>query len=222
MALSKKQKKVVSEIKKVAESRYGEPKQRKVRPPLDQLVQSVLWRYTSIRRGTRGLRELKRTFVDWNEVRVSTVKETAAAMSNAQWAEDASAHIKKIIDGVFELRNVTTLDFLEDMTQAQAKTFLRSVQGVTRDLADELLLFNFDAKKLPLDDDGTRMAYRMGFLEDAKGTKKNQRAFREIWGREYFVGVTMFMHDHARDVCCPENPQHDKCPLKNVCPRVGV
>ncbi len=222
MSESADQKKIVATIKDVISSKYGEPKRRKVRPPLDQLIQSVLWRYTGVKSGVRTFRKLHRAFVDWNEMRISTVSEIASAISTASWTYDCADHLRQILENLFQLRNVVNMDFLDDFTQPEATTFLRSLQGVTRDLADEVLLFNYGYNKLPLTENGTRMCYRMGLIEKNTPTLKNQRALMDIWDREYYIGFTLFLHDYAADVCRADKPRHSKCPLEKLCPRVGV
>ncbi len=219
---AKQRKELAERIREVIADKYDEPKRRKVRPPLDQLVQGVLWRYTVVKSGIRSFRSLKRHFVDWNELRVSTVVEIASAMSTAAWAYECAGHLKQIMQALFNLRNVVKMDFLDDFTQSEARTFLRSLQGVTRDLADEVLLFNYGTGKIPLSDHASRMCFRMGLIEKTTTILKNQRALAEVLDEDYHVGFTLFLHDHARDVCCEKKPKHANCPMQKLCPKVGV
>lgn len=222
MLSAKKRRAVAKKIEKVVQDKYGEPKRRKVRPAIDHMVQSILWRYTSVRRGTRALRQLKRTVVDWNEVRVSPVVEIASTMANTDWAEIAAQHIKKVLESIFELRNVVDLEFLHELTTAQARAFLQSIHEVPRDLADEVLLFGLEADLLPVGDDTARMCFRLGLIKNNRATLKNQKALMKLWSPEYYVGVTLFFHDHAAEVCLPVDPAHSDCPLKRLCPKEGL
>jgi len=222
LASKDNQKKFIKTVRKVLSDKYGEPKRRKERPPLDQLVQSLLWRYTLVKSGVRSFRSLKRHFVDWNEVRISTVAEISSAMSSAAWSRDCSVHLKEILQNLYHLRNVVKLDFLDDLTQPEATTFLRSLKGVSRDLADEVLLFNYGAKKIPLNADGARMCFRMGLFERDSASLKNQRVLADLLDEELHVGFTLFLHDHSRNICDSRRPKHKKCPMNDFCPREGL
>jgi len=213
---------IASEIASAAKARYGELKRRKVRPPLDQLIQSVLWRHTSVRRGTRALRELKRNFVDWNEVRVSSIGEISGVMSAAGWAKPSAERIRRILSSLFVARNVVSLDFLSELTAAQARAFLQSLQEVTRDLADEVLLFSLQADVLPLSQETAVMCYRLGLIRNERATLQNQRALMALWDRGLYPAVTLFFVDYARSVCRPDKPRHSACPVGALCPKVGI
>lgn len=222
MVSAKKKKEIAEEIAEYAIDKYGDPTRRKVRPPLDQLIQSALWRYTSVRRGTRALRQLKRTFVDWNEVRVSPPVEIASAMATTDWATTAAEHIKKILESLFDLRNVVSLGFLDELTTAQARTFLRSLQEVPRDLADEVLLFSIDAKTFPINIHTARMAYRLGLVKNPRATQTNQRSLMKLWDKDDYVAVDQLFVDNAREICSESEPRHKKCPVESICPKKGL
>jgi len=218
----KKRHQVCERIASIGRSRYGDLSRRKIRPPLDQLVLSTLWRYTSVRRGTRALRQLKRVFVDWNEVRISPAGEVAAAISTAAWAPLAAEHIKKILDSLLETRNVVSLEFLSEFTPAQARAFLQSLQGVSRDLADEVHLLSLRRAVLPLSDDAARMSYRLGLICSERPTLDNQRVLSHLWKPKLYPSVALFFNDFARDVCRRIDPLHETCPLKDLCPEARL
>mgnify|MGYP006296424147 CR=1 FL=1 len=221
MSPSKKEE-IASRIESEAVSRYGDPTRRKVRPPLDQLVESLLWRYTSIRRGTRALRQLKRAFADWNEVRVSHLEEISSAMASTEWATQSAAQVKRMLETLFDLRSEMSLEFLQDLTRAQGRAFLQSLQGVTSDLADEVLLFSTDANLMPVNEDIARMAYRLGLVPNSRVTKKNQQRLGKLWDGEAYPAVCQFFLDHAPSVCTEEEPDHEECVLEELCPKEGL
>lgn len=222
MLTEPKKKEMLAEIQKVVAKKYDKKDVGKKRPPLDQLLLSILWRYTRVKSGFRLCKKLRRYFVDWNEMRVSTVSEIASALSTADWSFECAAHMKKVLESLFHMRNVVALDFLEDFPQADAMTFLRSLDNVERDLADELMLFNFDANKLPLTDAGARMSFRMGLIEKESATLKNQRALMDLMDKEGYIVFTIFMHDHAEEICKENKPKHDKCPVDMLCQKNDV
>jgi len=213
----KRQSKRGAELIRSAIEKHGELKNRKPRPPLDQLVLSVFYHLTSVRRATRALSELRRAFVDWNEVRVSHPAEVAAALSSAPWAREGAERIVWLLGGLYQLYNRTNLDFLGELTPTQARSCLESLPLVRRDLADEVLLLSLAVDVLPCSSAVGRMCHRLGLLDNPRPTLRNQRALAKVLDHTYFPTLHLFFCDYAEDVCLPENPLCDKCPVAHLC-----
>ncbi len=192
MLSEKARRKQAQRITELAVERFGELKGRKKRPPLNQLILSIFYHLTSVRRATRALRQLKRTFVDWNEVRVSHAVEVSGALSSAQWARVGAERVLWVLRELNEAYHRTDLDFLEKLTPAQARSCLKSLPTVPRDLADEVLLLSLDIPVFPLSADTARMCYRLGLLENDRPTVKNQRALERLFTEELYVPVHLF------------------------------
>jgi len=218
----KKRRALAKKLSRLAKSKYGELKRRKIRLPLDQLALSILCRYTSTRRATRALSQFKRAFVDWNEVRISPVGEIAAALSGTEWAKLAAARIVEVTQALFEARNEVSLDFLEELTTTQARTFLQGLPGVTRDLADEVLLFSRRVSVLPLSAGAASICYRLGLIRTERPTLENQKSLMEIWPEEHYASVTLLLVDYAKSVCRSAGARCRECGMKSVCPKVDV
>jgi endonuclease-3 len=216
--LSKKERtRRAARLIRVAIDKHGELKNRKERPPLDQLVLSVFYHLTSVRRATRALSELKHAFVDWNEVRVSHPAEVAAALSSASWAREGAERVVWLLGGLYQLYNRTNLNFLSELTPTQARSCLESLPLVRRELADEVLLLSLAVDVLPCSAAVGRMCHRLGLLDNPRPTLKNQRALAKTFDRAYFPTLHMFFCDYAEDVCLPEDPLCDRCPLAALC-----
>jgi endonuclease III len=191
---------------------------RKSRPPLNQLILSLLYHLTSVRRATRALRALKRSFVDWNELRISHPCEVAAVISSAAWARDAAEQIIWLLREVYEVHNSTCLDFLQELTGPQARSCLQSLPPVDRSLADEVLLLSLGHPVLPLTPAAARMCFRLGLLDNPRPTLKNQRALAKLFEEEHFPAVHLFFCDIAESVCLPDDPLCGQCQMRRTCP----
>lgn len=202
----------------LAVDKHGELKGRKTRPPLNQLILSIFYHMTSVRRATRALRQLKRTFVDWNELRISHPSEVAGALSSARWARIGSERVLWALRELNDAYHRTSLDFLEELTPAQARSCLKGLPTVQRYLADEVLLLSLDVPVLPLSPATARMCHRCGLLENDRVTVKNQRSLMKLVDRDYYVPLHMFFCDAAERYCRAEAPKCDECPLDGDCP----
>ncbi len=192
-------------------------KNRKARPALNQLILSVLYHLTSVRRATRALSELRRAFVDWNEVRVSHPAEVAAAVSSAPWALEAADCVVWLLKEVYELYNRMDLGFLSDLTPTQARSCLESLPMVPRHLADEVLLLSLGVPVLPFSAATARMCYRLGLLENRRPTLKNQRMLESRFDEKYYPALHLFFCDYADKLCAADEPLCSECPLKRNC-----
>jgi len=200
-----------------AVAKFGELRTRKVRPPLDQLILSMLWHLTSVRRATRALREIMRSFVDWNEVRISHPVEVASVLSSARWAREAGERVVWLLRELYEAYNRTNLDFLLELTPPQARSCLSSLPMVQRSLADEVLLFSLRVPVLPCTPGAARMCHRLGILDNDRATLKNTRILAKMFEPDYYASVHLLFCDCAEKLCLPDEPLCDQCPMKPDC-----
>jgi endonuclease III len=215
----KARKKQADRLAQYAVRRYGRLKNRKLRSPLNQLVLSTFYRVTSVRRATRALGELQRRFVDWNEVRVSHPAEVAAVLSSASWAAEGAERLVWLLKELHEVRNSTNLDFLAELTPAQARTCLTRLSMVHRALADEVLLLSLGIAVLPCSAPAARMSHRLGLVDDDRPTLANQRALASLFEEHHYVPVHFVFCDFAEKLCLPDEPLCDRCPMNKACPQ---
>jgi len=184
---------------------------------MNQLILSVFYHLTSVRRATRALRELKRTFVDWNEVRVTHPAEVASALSSAPWAREGADRVVWLLRDVYELYNRTDMDFLGELTPTQARSCLKSLPMVAPRVADEVLLLSLGVDVLPCSDAAARMCHRLGLLENPRPTLKNQRALGKVFDKRYYTPLHFFFCDIAERACLTEEPACGECPMRKHC-----
>jgi endonuclease-3 len=214
---AKERKKRVQLIAEKAIDRFGELKGRKTRAPLNQLVLSMFYHATSVRQATRAFRSVKNNFADWNEVRVSHPAEVAAAVSSARWATEVAERLVWLLGELYDAYNRTNLDFIGELTPAQARSCLVRLPMVSRELADEVLLLSLDVPVLPFSPAVARMCHRLGLIENDRPTLKNQKALAKLFEEELYAPVHLFFCDHAEKHCLDEAPLCDKCPLSKAC-----
>ena len=217
MLAQKEIKKQAEKLARSAVSKYGDMKNRKARPPLEQLVMSIFCRRTSIGQATRALRELKRGFVDWNEVRVSHPAELASGLPATQWARVGAEQLVWLLRDLYERYSCTDLDFLAELTATQARSCLQSLPAVQRDMADEVLLMSLDVSVLPLTSAAARMCYRLGLIENDRPTLKNQRALSKLLDPECYASLHLFFCDYADRFCLSDEPLCADCPVTDHC-----
>jgi endonuclease III len=213
----KERKKRAARLTQCAIRKYGELRNRKPRPPISQLVLSMFYHVTSVRRATRALRELKRSFVDWNEVRVSHPAEVAAVLSSARWALEGAERVVWLLRELYQVYNRTNLDFLAELTPTQARSCLTRLQMVQRAVADEVLLLSLGVPVLPCSAAAARMCHRLGLLANDRPMVKNQRVLAGMFDEQYYPSILLFFCDYAEKLCLPDEPLCNRCPLEKTC-----
>lgn len=218
MLKQKDREKQIGKLAAHAVKKYGELRKRKVRPPLEQLLLSIFCQYASVRRATRALRQLKRNFVDWNEVRISSAGEVASVLSGAQWAVLSAERVKNVLADVFHTRNEVSLAPLAYLSPSQARAYLQSLPTVNRELADEVLMLSLRVPIFPCSADTVRMCHRLGLLPDARPTLKNQKILTEMFEPPLIPALHRLFCDSASTICRPEEPLCNKCIIARTCP----
>ena len=95
---------------------------------------------------------LKNEFVDWNEVRVSHLREIYALFNHRleYHPYEKAHHLREMLSQVFFLCNTMNLDFLWEQNVAEIHKFLQQVHGVDENFLGELLAYMYPREDIPL------------------------------------------------------------------------
>ncbi|MCD7896984.1 MAG: hypothetical protein LUG50_09980 [Planctomycetaceae bacterium] len=120
-----------------------------------------------------ALQTLRRSFVDWNEIRVARHQELARALGDKPWSEEAAITIRKEYNTFFEKRGLLDYEFLALGKPAESRRTLLQVLPRLGKGAAAILLYEFcPGASLPLSDEGLRQARRDGIV--GKSGDRNQ------------------------------------------------
>jgi endonuclease-3 len=98
---------------------------------------------------------------------------------------------------------------------------LITLPGVGRKSAGVILLHVFDRPAIIVDTHFGRVTRRLGFT----AAKDPARVERDVAGRlpeELWNAASMRLNYHGRRFCFARKPACDTCPVRDLCPRVGV
>lgn len=93
--------------------------------------------------------------------------------------------------------------------------------GVGRKSAGVILLHIHDHPAIIVDTHFGRVTRRLGF-SDAKDPGKIERDVATILPREHWNAASMRLNYHGRRYCYARKPACDTCPVRRLCPRIGV
>jgi len=192
-------------------------------PPRSVLEEFV---YAILREGhTRAAADqafdcLRKSFFDWNEVRVSMAEELVAVIG--PWITDAERRAQRIIDllqEVFESTFSFDLEGLDKKGTKQAGKALSRYQAATAYTIAWVTQRNLGGHALPLDDASIRCLRRLKLVEDGQTDLEVIRTALEhqIPKSKGSQFVDLLSH-LSKEHCWEEDPDCPRCPLKSACP----
>ena len=132
---------------------------------------------------------LKRAFFDWNEIRVSTVKELAEVISDLPDSNDAATRVKGILQSVFESDYSFDLEHLKKQNLGVAVKRLQKLQGGTPFVVAYATQTALAGHAIPVDKGTLGALYVLGVINEAEAEAGNvpgmERAIPKSKGQEF-------------------------------------
>jgi endonuclease III len=196
---------------------YGEPQRKPQRPPLDELVLTILSQNTNDSNSGRAWEMLRSRFPNWRTVCEADVEEVAEAIRVGGLANIKAPRIQGILDHLREERGELDMSFLHDMSVEEAREYLLDLPGVGQKTAACVLLFSLHKPAMPVDTHVHRVSLRLGLVPAKTSAEKAHQALEALLSPDTYYPVHLNMIRHGRTLCTARNPQCDVCPLSDIC-----
>lgn len=121
---------LINKVHKVLKKHY-KPVSIPERPLLEHALYACCLENASYEAADKAYAAASSTFFDWNEVRVSTVKELAEVMHVLPEPAAAAGNLKRVLQSVFEANYSFDLETLKKMPLGQAQQKLQKHPGAT-------------------------------------------------------------------------------------------
>jgi endonuclease III len=188
------------------------------KPVLEEFIYALCRHGAIQEQADRGYRNLGDRFFDWNEIRVSSVREVAEALEDLPGAESKAQRIILFLQEVFE----TTFSF--DLEGLHKKGLKHAAKHLSRyEVADDYAVSwvvqrSLGGHAIPLDEPSLRVLRRLGLVEDSQTELEPMRASMEHQipkskGRIFTEALSEF----AASTCKDQNPLCPTCPLSSLC-----
>lgn len=213
-ALSQRALEVLSRL----QAAYGRPRNTQRRPPLDELILTVLSQNTNDRNRDRAYALLRSCYPRWEDVLAATDRSVADAIRAGGLANQKAARIRRILRQIQDERGELDLEFLRRWPLERAADYLRSFKGVGEKTVNCVLLFSLNKRAFPVDTHIHRLALRLGLApQGADAAEAHRRMPDLVPSRDYFP-AHMNLIRHGREVCHARSPGCDGCTLMDLCP----
>ncbi|MDP8921858.1 MAG: endonuclease III [Chloroflexota bacterium] len=201
---------------------YGEPAPRVPTDPLDELIATILSQHTSDTNTERAFASLKARFAGWEDVAAAPVAAVADAIRSGGLAQVKAPRILRVLRTIRERRGGYSLAFLNDLSVAEAREWLTSLDGVGPKTAACVLLFACGLPALPVDTHVHRVSRRLGLIGPKVGEAAAHRDLEAIVPAGDVYAFHMLLIRHGRTICKAPRPRCAVCPLDDVCPKIGL
>lgn len=207
---------------------YGKVQVLPTEPPLDQAIYLILRENWDYRKAIKSLHVLQREFVDWNEVRVSTIGELHDHLVD-QGDKDLDVKIEKIktlLINLYRERNCAHLNFLseEGDTEAQLK-FLGYVGVLT--VAQQVLIVQSltPIEEYQVPQGVIRTLSRIGAIPRVQSPAAARKHLDKMLDPEKIYTFLSHLTHHGEEICLSKSPRCGECAVVSLCGfkrKVGV
>jgi hypothetical protein len=121
------------------------------RSALEHLLYACCLENSAYEAADKAYAAVSTTFFDWNEVRVSTVKELAEVMHMLAEPSAAGARLKRVLQSVFESGYTFDIESIKKLTLGQAQQKLQKYEGVTPFAVAYMTQATLGGHAIPLD-----------------------------------------------------------------------
>jgi endonuclease-3 len=192
--------------------------------PLSELISSLLSHRTKNADSARAFRELEKRFGSWDAVRDAPTVEVEAAIASCTWPEQKAPRVQHVLRLVTKRRNgKLSLDFLAQMTVAEARAWLEALPGVGPKTSAAVMAFStLRQPALPVDSHHHRVASRLGLIPAQLPVGPSHAVLEAQlppdWTAQQIYDNHEVMMLHGQKVCFFRNPACDRCVVLDLCP----
>jgi endonuclease III len=208
---------LVKHITQNLEAVYGVPINDSPYDPLSELILTILSQSTSDINSRRAFESLKRRFPDWESARRGRLSSIAAAIKSGGLANSKSMTVKNALTEIKKRRGELDLSFLHTSPIEEAREFLTSLAGVGPKTAACVLLFACNKKIFPMDIHILRITKRIGLVPERFTDEQSHKRMEKLVPPKKHYSLHVNLIRHGRQICRPQNPKCDKCPLVEQC-----
>jgi endonuclease III len=207
---------LLSASRKLAQASEAE---QDARPVLQQFIYGLCREDATAEQADQAYRVLCERFFDWNEVRVSSIRELEEVFAGMPDTEGRAQRLIAFLQEVFETTFSFDLDGLQKKGLKQAAKQLARYQAANDYVRAWVVQRSLGGHAIPLDAPTLRCARRLGLLEGSDADREAARASLEhLVPKAKGAQFTDLISTLAGEHCWEDEPNCSACPLAHDCP----
>lgn len=170
------------------------------RPVLEQMIYGCCLENATFDLADAAVKALSTTFFDWNEVRVSTIKELSEVVSMLPDPMAAAVRLRGVLQGIFETTYSFDVDSMRKLNLGQALKKIEQLPGMSSFVLAFATQTALGGHSIPVGRGTLEALWIVGVINDAEKAKRTvpglERAVPKSKGAEFFsllhqLGVEM-------------------------------
>ncbi len=180
--------------------------------PFELLVALILSARCTDKRTNIVTKELFKRYPTPEDMANAPVDEIDKIISSCSMHNTKSKNLKALSEILVKDFNGEVPKSLEELTK---------LPGVGRKTANILLSMAYGIPAIGVDTHVKRLAFRLGISKSEKPEEIEEDIKKAVPEKDWIVFYTGLIL-HGRRVCKAKKPDCDKCPLNDICPKMGV
>lgn len=188
------------------------------RPPLEELVLTILSQNTSDTNRDRAFAGLRERFPTWEQVAAAPEAEVIEAIRPGGLANTKGPRILAVLHEIRERDGDLELAWMRDAPDGEIIRYLESLPGVGRKTAACVLAFSLERPVIPVDTHVHRVAGRLGLLPPKTSAVAAHDVLDAAVPPALRVPLHVALIRHGRAVCKAARPRCEACAVRDLCP----
>lgn len=190
--------------------------------PLSELISALLSHRTRNRDSGQAFKQLRKAFPTWEAVRDAPTSDVQTAIAPCNWPEQKAPRIQAILKQIGEEKGELSLDFLADISVAEARAWLETLKGVGPKTSAAVLSFStLRRRALPVDSHHHRVAQRTGLIGPKISVGPSHAILEALIPEDWSAQQVYDHHEvlmlHGQKCCFYRKPQCDRCTIADLC-----
>ena len=202
--------KILDEIENILEGiSHLDELANKVRDPFKILISTILSARTRDANTKEATETLFKNYDTSNLIAEADVEDLERLIKKSGFYKVKAARIKEVSRIILEQYNgQVPKDFNE----------LINLPGVGAKTANCVLVYAFKIPAIPVDTHVHRISNRIGWVTTKK-PEDTESALKELIPKSQWIRVNRLFVKFGQQVCLPNNPKCNSCPIKKSCPQ---
>lgn len=164
--------------------------------------------------------KLQQTFFDWNEVRVTTIKELAEIMSPLPAPVAAATRLKRALQYIFETHYSFDIESLKKQNLGKAVKDLQGIRGVTPFVVDYVTQHGLGGHAIPLSASIIDLLTVLGIVTETEARRNRIPGLERAVPKAKGIEFASLLHQFAADFALSPNSAKLRPILLQIDPEV--
>lgn len=164
---------------------------------LEHLIFAALLENAPHAAASEAFRRLRTEFFDWNEIRVSTVRDLSEIAADLPDPGGAALRIKQPLQSLFESAYSFDLEGLRKLTINQALERIDKIKGVTPFMRSYVVQHALGGHTIPLDDAALAVLFVAGLADESEMRTRNVAGLERAIPKNKGVAFAAMLHHWA-------------------------